>query len=451
MASQLDTAALQDRDNHFIHPWEEMGEIGNSQRTILSHSEGIYVNDTDGNRLMDAPAGMWCLNIGHRRKEMADAIAAQVMELPYNSPWSLANSPAANLAAKLAELSPGDLNHVFFTTGGSTAVDTALRFICFRNNLLGKPGKKHFLTRENGYHGSTFLSASCSGKSKDKKFVDLDNEHFHQLQDPNPLNRPDGMTVEGFCDLLVDEMANKISELGADNIAAFVAEPVLASGGVVVPPPDYFKRCAELCRKHDILVLADEVVTAFGRLGHFFASEDVFGVVPDLITTAKGITSGYIPLGAVLISDRLLDELKDFEDATFANGFTYSGHPVACTAALKNIEILENEKLLENTRELAPYFQQQLRQLMDISIVRDVRGLGLMACVECEESTDSNGLSVGERIDRNCQAQGLIVRPIYNMCVMSPPLIINKQQIDELVSMLRHGIEEASKDNVIPA
>ncbi|MBX2883477.1 MAG: aminotransferase [Granulosicoccus sp.] len=450
MDKPLDTALAQDNDNHFIHPWDEMSEIDKNQRTILSHSEGIYVHDTDGNRLMDAPAGMWCLNIGHRRKDMADAIAAQIMELPYNSPWSLANTPAANLAVKLAELSPGDLNHVFFTTGGSTAVDTALRFMGFRNNLLGKSEKKHFLTRENGYHGSTFLAASCCGKSKDKKFVDLDTEHFHQLRDPNPLRRPEGMSEEGFCDLLVDEMAAKIEEVGAHKIAAFVAEPVLASGGVVVPPPDYFKRCADLCRQHDILVLADEVVTAFGRLGHFFASEDVFGVVPDLITTAKGITSGYIPLGAVLISDRLLNELKQFDDAYFANGFTYSGHPVACTAALKNIEILEDEKLLENVRELAPYFQQQLRELNDISIVKDVRGLGLMACIECEESTDSNGLSVGERIDRYCQAQGLIVRPIYNMCVMSPPLTINKQQIDDLVRMLRHGIEQASKDNVIP-
>lgn len=451
MTSQLDTTLIQNNDNHFIHPWDDMSDLGNNKRTILSHSEGIYVHDTDGNRLMDAPAGMWCLNIGHRRKDMADAIAAQVMELPYNSPWSLANSPAAELAVKLAELSPGDLNHVFFTTGGSTAVDTALRFIGFRNNLLGKPNKKHFLTRENGYHGSTFLSASCSGKSKDKKFVDLDTEHFHQLQDPNPLNRPDGMNVDSFCDVLVDEMEQTINRIGADNIAAFVAEPVLASGGVVVPPPDYFRRSADLCRQHDILVLADEVVTAFGRLGHYFASEDVFGVVPDLITTAKGITSGYVPLGAVIISDKLLEELKQFDDATFANGFTYSGHPVACAAALKNLEILENDKLLENVRELAPYFQEQLQQLNDISIVKDVRGLGLMACVECEESTDSNGLSVGERIDRYCQAQGLIVRPINNMCVMSPPLIINKAQIDDLVRMFRHGIEQASKDNIIPA
>lgn len=451
-AACADTLSLRADDNRFIHPWDDVSALGNAKRTILSRSEGVYVYDTDGNRLMDAPAGMWCVNIGHHREEMARAIYDQVLQLSYSSPWSLANAPAARLATKLAELSPGDLNHVFFTTGGSTAVDTALRFVGFRNNLLGKPEKKHFITRTNGYHGSTFLSASCSGKAKDKKLLELDTEHFHQLRDPNPFRRPDGMSVETFSNLLVSELEDMILSIGAENVAAFVAEPILASGGVVVPPDDYFKRCAELCRKYDVLVIADEVVTAFGRLGHFFASEAVFGVVPDIITTAKGITSGYIPLGAVLVSDKLLDSMSNHghENGVFANGFTYSGHPVACAAALKNIEIIEREQLLQNVRELTPYFQQQLQLLRDIPIVIDVRGKGMMACVECKEPGEAGPdvPTIGKRIDQHCQALGLIVRPIVNMCVMSPPLIINREQIDDLVRMLRSGLEQAASDAV---
>ncbi|OED38901.1 hypothetical protein AB833_17870 [Chromatiales bacterium (ex Bugula neritina AB1)] len=438
---------VQVRDNQFIHPWDDINSFDVNRRTVLSRGEGVYVYDSEGNKLLDAPAGMWCINIGHGRREMADAVAEQIMQLSYNSPWSLASEPAGQLAEKLGELSPGDLNHVFFTTGGSTAVDTAIRFVCFRNNLLGRAEKKHIIGRENGYHGSTYLSASCSGKAKDKKYLDHDTERFHYLRNPNPIHRPDGMSESGFCDLLVAEFQDKISALGAGNVAAFIAEPILASGGVVVPPAGYYSRCADLCREHDILFIADEVVTAFGRLGHFFSCEAVFGVVPDIITTAKGITSGYIPLGATLISDKLLHELAALghEEKIFANGFTYSGHPVACVAALKNIEIMERENLLEHVRDVAPYFQQQLQLLRDNPMVIDVRGEGLMACVECRDDLidETAGWSVGECIDKHCQELGLIVRPIYSMCVMSPPLVITREEIDHLVSLLREGLRRA--------
>lgn len=438
---------LKSADNQFLHPWDDMNDLDRNERTFLVRGEGVYVYDDAGNRLMDAPAGMWCVNIGHGRREMADAISEQVMKLSYNSPWALTSEPPALLAAKLAELAPGDINHVFFSTGGSTAVDTALRFVCFRNNLLGRTDKKHFISRVNGYHGSTFLTASCSGKAKDKKFVDLNDQQFHYIGDPNPLHRKSGQSIEEFCDQLVEELRSTIETLGPDKVAAFVAEPILASGGVVVPPPDYLKRCAEVCRQNDVLVIADEVVTAFGRLGHFFSSEAVFDVVPDIITTAKGITSGYLPLGATLISDALLDSLDQtgHDHAIFANGYTYSGHPVACAAALKNIEIIEKENLLGHCREVAPYFQQKLSELASLAIVKDVRGMGLMACVECEDAVSESGEGVAEIIDRECQALGLIVRPIYNMCVMSPPLTITRAEIDELVEMLKAGIERAAK------
>ena len=222
---------------------------------------------------------------------------------------------------------------------------------------------------------------------------------------------------------------------------------------MIVPPEGYHRKCWEVCKKHDVLYIADEVVTAFGRLGHWFASEDVFDMVPDIVTTAKGLTSGYVPMGAVLISDNLMEQVRAADDtgAVFSNGFTYSGHPVSAAAALKNIEIIERDGLLEHVREVSPYFQARLRELHDIPIVGDVRGMGLMACVECVISQESKealklDYEIGNRIDEHCQELGLIVRPLINMCVMSPPLVITKEQIDRLVERLREGILRAQKD-----
>ncbi len=449
----FDTEELRAQDRHWIHPWENFKGAPGARRTIIAEAEGVYFTDSDGNRLLDGPSGMWCVNIGHGNAEMAEAIAAQIRRMTYCSPWSLGNVPAVALSEKLAELSPGDLNHVFYTTGGSTAVDSALRFVMYLNNCLGRPEKKHVISRQDAYHGSTYLAASCSGKLRDKTHLDFETDFIHHLASPNPYRRPEGTSVEDFCDAKVAELEDKILELGPDRVAAFIAEPVLASGGVIVPPPGYHKKCLEVCRKYDVLTISDEVVTAFGRLGHFFASEAVFGIVPDIITVAKGITSGYMPLGAVLISDRLIARLSDeqADSGIFANGFTYSGHPVACAAALKNIEIMERDKILEHAREVGPYLQARLAELREIAIVGDVRGLGLVACVECvisRESKDPLVLDheIGVRIDRHCQALGLLVRPLINMCVMSPPLIITKAQIDELVTALRTGIERAMEE-----
>lgn len=447
------TATLQALDNSVLHPWDDLGKAGTNARTVISRSEGIYVYDSDGNRLIDGPGGMWCVNVGHGNEEIAQAIAEQCRTMPYYSPWGLANEPAAELAAALAERSPGDLNHVFFTTGGSTAVDSALRFVMFYNNWLGRPGKKIVLSRENAYHGSTYLSASCSGKERDRNHFDFASDIVQHLSSPNPYRRPAGMSVEDFCDAKVAELESRILALGPERVAAFIAEPILASGGVIVPPPDYHARCLEVCRRHDVLYISDEVVTAFGRLGHVFASEAVFGIVPDIITTAKGITSGYIPLGAVLISERIFKQISGeaAKGATFSNGFTYSGHPVACAAALKNLEILERDDLLGHVRDIGPYFQERLQSLRDIPIVGDVRGEGLMGCVECVISRDSKDPllldhEIGGRIDRHCQALGLIVRPLINMCVISPPLIITRDQVDDLVAALREGILRAMAD-----
>ena len=443
-----DTASLRRQDNFYIHPWENIEKLGSNERTIISRSDGIYVYDSEGSRLIDGPAGMWCVNAGHGRREIADAMARQALEMPYFSPWSVGTPPSGALAEKLAELSPGDLNRVFFTTGGSTAVDSALRFAMFYNNYRGRPEKKHIISRQDANHGSTYLAASASGKSRDKNYLDFETGFIHLIPSPHPKRRPAGMSLDEFRDAKVAELEAKILETGPERVAAFIAEPILASGGVVVPPPGYHRACLEVCRRHDVLYISDEVVTGFGRLGHFFASEPVFDIVPDMITCAKGLTSGYAPLGAVLISDRLIEEVRG-EGAVFSNGFTYSAHPVACAAALANIDIMEREQMMGHARSIGPYLQEQLRSLEELPLVSEVRGLGLMACVDCAipgQETLAAEYDFGGRIDRHCQRLGLIVRPIYSMCVMSPPLTISREQVDELVSILRRGIELATDE-----
>jgi len=345
------------------------------------------------------------------------------------------------------------MNHVFFTGGGTTAVETALRFMHYYNNVLGRPGKKHIISRADAYHGCSYLTGLVTGKDRDKNFFDIEAPFVHMLSAVNPVRRPAGMSVEAFCTARVNELEAKILEVGADRVGAFIAEPIQASGGVIVAPDGYYKRCWEVCRRHDVLFIADEVVTAFGRLGHWFASKEVFGVEPDLVTCAKGLTSGYLPMGACLISDRVFDQVagEHGRGASFSHGYTYSGHPVCATAALKNIEIIEREGLLAHVRELAPHFQARMHALRDIPLVLDTRGMGLVGCVECTvRGMESSGMSeedllafdtdLGNRIDQHCQAMGLIVRPLVNQCVFSPPLIITREQIDTMFDILREGI-----------
>ncbi len=448
----LDTAALQEKDNLVVHPWEDITKIGAQQRTIVEKGDGIYVTDSDGNRLIDAPAGMWCVNLGHGREEIINAMAEQARDLSYFSPWSIGTVPAALLAEKLGEHAPGDLKHVSFSTGGSTAVDTALRFAFFYNNVLGRPEKKHIISRIGAYHGSTYLSATCAGKMAEKAYMDMADDLVTHLPCPKPLLRPAGMSLEAFCDQKVADLENAIEQIGPDRVAAFIAEPVQASGGVIIPPAGYHARCLEVCRKHDVLYISDEVVTAFGRLGHVFASEPLFGIVPDIITTAKGLTSGYLPMGATLISDRLLDNIKasGAETAGFNNGFTYSGHPVSAAAGLKTLEILERERLCERVREIAPFFAESLGSLNDYPVVSEVRAIGLMAGIEFnldrENPDEAEDSAFTMKVIEHCERLGMIVRPIANMCVMSPPLIISEDQIRDLTSILHRAIDAASQE-----
>ncbi len=450
---QNDFEPIRDWDGeNVLHPWENSTYAHDKSRTFVERAEGIYVYSEDGKRFLDGPGGMWCVQIGYGREEMIEAIADQTRNLGYSSSFNNSNSTTAKLAHEIAKRTPGDLNTVFFTTGGSTAVDSAVRFIQFRNNVLGRPEKKRIISRQKAYHGSTYLAATMSGKERDKGWMDVAHELVHFLPDVNPYRRPDGMSVENFLEAKVNDLETAITALGAEHVAAFIAEPILSSGGVIVPPEGYHKRCLEVCRKHDVLYISDEVVTGFGRLGHWFASEPEFGIVPDIITCAKGMTSGYLPMGACIISDRLMDDVCDSgQDATFSNGYTYSGHPVCAAAALKNIEIFENEGILDHVRRISPHFQERLAALQSLPIVGDARGMGLVGCVECvADTTSENPLeldkTVGDRIDQRCQELGLLVRPLVNMCVFSPPLIISDDQIDEMFDILDKGIRLATDD-----
>jgi adenosylmethionine-8-amino-7-oxononanoate aminotransferase len=435
---------------HHLHPYQVFATIAEVGALPIAAGDGAFLTDTDGNRYLDAVGGMWCTNVGLGNEEMVEAIAEQVRTLAYANPFvDMTNPPAARLATKLAELAPGNLNHVFFTTGGSTAVDAAFRIIQFYNGVQGKHEKRHIISRIDAYHGSTYAAVSIGGKPGDrKKELHYIDDIVHHLSSPNYYRYGGDLTEQEFADRLVAEFEAKIEELGADKVAAFFAEPVMGSGGVIPPPADYLRKMWDVCRENDILYVSDEVVTGFGRLGEWFVSEALYGVQPDIITSAKGLTSGYLPLGAVIFSDAIWEVIEGTEQGYIPLGFTYSGHPVSCAAALKSIEIIEREGLREHVREIGPYLMEQLNTLRDLPMVGDVRGSHLMACVEFVADKETKEMyppeiDIGKRVSDECDAIGLMVRPVENLNVMSPPLVITKEDVDFIVASLREAIPRA--------
>ena len=443
----------QDHD-HFLHPFTHFDSFRKDGSLVLVEGDGCYVTDAHVKRYFDGIGGMWCVNAGYGRKEIAEAMAEQALQLCYTTTFvDVTNAPAARLAAKLAALAPGDLNHVTYATSGSCAVDTAIRLAHYCQARRGEKNRRYVISRKNSYHGSTYLGMTVGLRDGDQpeqfRYIpDL----VHHLSAPYPYRRPEGMSLEAFSDFLVDEFAAKIEELGAENIACFIAEPAQASGGVCIPPPGYLPRISELCTKHGILFIADEIVTAFGRLGHMFASQDAFGIIPDMIICAKGLTSGYIPLSAVIYSDAIHDSISAPDpDAWFTHGYTYAGHPVACAVALKNIEIIEREDLCGNAARVGDYLEKRLSELRSLPIVGDVRGRRLMMCVEYvkdkatrEKLPDSCNIS--KRISNECETKGLLVRPLGHLDVLSPPLIMTMAEVDFVVDTLRGAILKATEE-----
>jgi len=440
--------------DHVIHPYTNFLNFKKEGSTIFTKAKGHNIEDIEGNRYLDGMAGLWCVNIGHGNRELVDYMAEQAMDLSYFNTFENSTSiPAANLAAKLAELAPENLNHTFFGTGGSVANDTAIRLIHYYFNLLGKPKKKKVISRDLGYHGSTYLAHTLTGIKITHHGFDLAPDLVHYLSAPYHYRNGGEMTESEFCDYLMEEMEEKILELGPEHVACFIAEPILGAGGVIVPPQGYQRRSWELCQKYDILYVSDEVVTAFGRLGHMITSEDMFDIKPDVLVMAKGISSGYIPLGATMFSDEIYEVISrpKKENPSLTHGFTYSGHPLACAVGYKNIEILERGGFCDHVKKWGPYFEEQLKTLSNYEIVGDVRGSHYMMCLELvkdkktKESFDFS-LDVSKKVYKHCKKRGLIMRPITPLCVFSPPLTFNKEAIDETVSIVKESLEATIKE-----
>ncbi|WP_420474268.1 aminotransferase [Noviherbaspirillum sp. ST9] len=440
---------------HVLHPWADLSTLHTAEPMLVERAHGYHVFDAQGNRYVDGIGGMWCMTVGYGRRELAEAMLEQSLKMPYYTPFgAMTNAPACTLAAELASLAPGDLNRVHFTTCGSTAVESALRFAHYYFQVTGRPQKKHIISRTDAYHGSTYLAASVCGKAVDKTYFQFEERLVHHVSSPNPYYRSEEISLAEFCDRKVNELEEMILRLGPQNVACFISEPILASGGVIVPPDGYHRRTLETCRKYDVLYISDEVVTGFGRLGHFFSSLDRFSVVPDILITAKGLTSGYQPLGAAIISDRLITEISgaNAPDApTFTNGLTYSGHPVACAVASRNIQLMKEEKICEHVRKIGPYFMEQLQTLREYPIVAEVRGDHLMACVECRVSRHKGpatnaDIVLAQKVDDVCYQMGVLVRPYENLCILSPPLIIDQEGIDRIVEVMRRAILAAMKE-----
>lgn len=451
-APSLDAIIAADKAQ--IHPFDDLSEPIR-QLDVYVRGEGCYLSDIQGRKFFDAMGGIWCVNIGYGRAEMAEAITDQIKQLSYGSTfWDKTTIPATQLADKLAQLAPAQLNHVVFAQGGSTGVDTAIRIAHYYFQPLGQHSKKKIIAFGDAYHGGTLLASTLTGYEHNRTAFHVIDDLVDHIPTPNAYRRADGLSDLDFREACVAELEHKIVELGPENVACFIMEPILGTAGCVVPPPGYHRRAAQVCAQYDVLSIADEVVTAFGRLGEFFASEAVFEVVPDILICAKGLTSGYIPLSATLFRDELWDVMSSPKggESVFAHGFTYSGHPVACAAALANIGIMEREDICAHVKTVGALFERELAQLSDCPLVGDVRGSHLMLALELvadKDTKQSFAPSVGadKRIEAECKKRGLIVRPHRNpgdLIVLSPPLVMTEADAKWVAAVLRESIEAAT-------
>jgi adenosylmethionine-8-amino-7-oxononanoate aminotransferase len=444
--NQLSTDDILTKDAHLIQSFADLdGLKQRDARTAIVAAKGAYVTDSEGNELIDGIGGLWCVNVGHGRPEIINAITKQLETLDYYSTfYNFTHPAAAQLAEKLASLAPGNLNRVYFGNSGSVATDTAVRILHHYNNRLGRPNKKKILSRVGAYHGSTHLAMAMTTPAFSDGWDTAADGLVHHLRSPYAYREAGDLNDAEFLGVLADDMLTAIQNIGAENIAAFIAEPIMGAGGILVAPEGYHQRMRQITAEHDIKYIADEVVTAFGRLGHMFASEDMFGMVPDILNTAKGLTSGYQPLSATIISDEIYDVISE-PGATFLHGMTYSGHPAAAAAALANIDILEREEIPKKVRVTGKVFENALRGLTDLDIVGEVRGSHFMMGIEFVKNKEtkehySDEINVGLRIAQEAQKRGLIARPLGNILILSPTLIMDEVQIAQIEGILRDSI-----------
>ncbi|MDF2095944.1 aspartate aminotransferase family protein [Aquibaculum arenosum] len=449
------TARWRDLDRrHHLSPFTDYRDLKGAEAgsRIITRAEGIQLFDSEGEAFLDGMAGLWCVNVGYGRKELAEAAYRQMLELPYyNTFFKTATPPPVELSERLAALMPEKLNRVFYGSSGSESNDTVVRLARHFWKLEGQPEKQHFISRTYAYHGSTMASASLGGMTPMQEGFGLPLPGFHHVVPPYWYDFGGDLSPEEFGQKAARAIEEKILEIGPENVAAFIGEPIMGAGGVIVPPPGYWEEVQRICRQYDVLLVADEVICGFGRTGHWFASE-LFGIEPDLMTMAKGITSGYLPLSAVGVSDRIVEALLR-EGGEFAHGYTYSGHPAACAVALANLDIIEKEGLVERTRnETGPHLQQALHAAFDDHpLVGEVRGTGLIAAVELVK--DKASRTHWEKLGRvggicrdHCFANRVVIRAVRDAMVLSPPLVITPAEIDEMVVRLKHCIDATARD-----
>jgi putrescine aminotransferase len=431
---------------HHLHPFTDHKTLHAGKVRVITHADGVFVHDAEGHKILDGMAGLWCVAAGYSRRELVDAAAAQMTKLPYyNTFFKTTTQPTVALAQRLAQIAPAGLNHAFFACSGSEAVDSALRMARVFWQTLGKPEKKIVIGREFGYHGSTTLGASAGGMA-DMHRQAGDVPNFVQVMPPYWYGYGGQMSEAEFGLYAAKQVEDKIKEIGPENISAFIGEPLQGAGGVIIPPDTYWPEINRICRENDILLIADEVICGFGRTGKMFGT-DTFGIKPDFMTVAKGITSGYIPLSAVMVGDRVADVLIN-GTGEFYHGFTYSGHPVACAVALANIDIIEREGLVQRAEDMGGLLREKLHAALDDHpMVGEIRGLGLIGAIEltADKRTRKNFEKRGRvgGICRDfCFENNLIMRAVRDTMVFSPPLTISLDEIDMLVERATRAIDQ---------
>ncbi len=447
----LDTRTLQQLDAaHHLHPFNDNAALAQKGTRILTRGEGAYVWDAEGNQLLDAFAGLWCVNLGYGRKELGEAASKQMTQLAYyNSFFQCTTEPTILLAAKLAELTPGDLNHAFFTNSGSEANDTILRLVRHFWAVQDQPQKNIFIGRHNGYHGTTMAGASLGGMAGMHKQGGLPIPDIHHIDPPFWFADGGDMDPDEYGLVAARRLEAKILELGPERVAAFIGEPIMGAIGVYIPPKTYWPEIERICRKYDVLLVADEVICGFGRTGEWFAA-DYFGFMPDVMTLAKGITSGYIPLGAAMFNDRVAGVLAN-QGGELAHGCTYSGHPVCTAVALENIRILQEEKIIETCKtDTAPYLAQRWAELGEHRLVGEARIAGMVGALELVPDKRKRAFfedrgAVGQLCRDKALANGLILRATYDAMLLSPPLIISRAQVDELFQKTWNALNETAE------
>lgn len=447
---QRDTAYYQALDSsHHLHPFTVHHELRGKKPRVIARGEGVYIWDTDGNRIIDGMAGLWCTQIGYGVEAMADAASNAMKNLSYYNTFFQTTTPeAAELSALVASKTPPGLDQVFFASSGSEANDTAMKFIWYYWNLKGQPQRKAIIARERAYHGTTIGSASLTGLPFMHDIFDLPLPQVHHIG-PTPHYYEygeDGESEEAFASRCAQALEDKILELGPDNVAAFVGEPVMGAGGLMLPPEGYWQKIEAICRKYGVLLWSDEVICGFGRTGSWFGCQ-TYEYQPDIITMAKGMSSGYVPISAVALNEEISSTLVA-ADSEMAHGFTYSAHPVSCAVSLCNIHLIEDLDLVgARGAQTAAYFQESLASLGDHPLVGQTRGIGMLGAIELVADKASGARfepegHAGGTCRDNCFANGVVMRAVGDTMFLSPPLVIANSEIDELFTLIRRSLDD---------